>query len=113
MTFREECPSDNWSFAADEMIALEVDGPHHFTANTLKPLGEMLARQRLLEARGWTVISVPFYVWSNKTPEYRQSYLQEVPSRHEQSNVPLPQILLRCQVDSPGETWYLPVGHCR
>lgn len=64
--------------AADEMIALEVDGPHHFTANTMKPLGEMLARQKLLQARGWTVISVPFFRWSNKTTEYQQTWLQKV-----------------------------------
>lgn len=71
------------------MIALEVDGPHHFTANTLKPLGEMLARQRLLEARGWTVISVPFYIWSNRTTEYKHSCLQEVDCSYKYKNAHL------------------------
>jgi hypothetical protein len=28
----------------EERIALEVDGPHHFTANTFRPLGEMYCR---------------------------------------------------------------------
>lgn len=27
-----------------ERIAVEVDGPHHFTANTFKPMGEMYCR---------------------------------------------------------------------
>lgn len=27
-----------------ECIAVEVDGPHHFTANTFQPLGEMASR---------------------------------------------------------------------
>ena len=48
---------------AGERIALEADGPSHFAANTLAPGGAMLARNRLLAARGWEVISVPKYVW--------------------------------------------------
>ena len=28
----------------EERIALEVDGPHHFTANTFKPMGDMYCR---------------------------------------------------------------------
>ncbi|BDA46187.1 probable RAP domain-containing protein, chloroplastic [Coccomyxa sp. Obi] len=55
----------------DEKIAIEVDGPHHFTANTLAVTGEMLARQKLLKARGWAVISVPFFRWSGLTDTAR------------------------------------------
>ncbi|CAL8462328.1 g1861 [Coccomyxa elongata] len=55
----------------DEKIAIEVDGPHHFTANTLAVTGEMLARQKLLKARGWAVISVPFFRWSGLTDAAR------------------------------------------
>ena len=40
---------------AGEKIALEVDGPHHFTVNTLQPLGETQARRKLLQVRDWTV----------------------------------------------------------
>ncbi|KAK9831449.1 hypothetical protein WJX81_006122 [Elliptochloris bilobata] len=47
-----------------ECIALEVDGPHHFTVNTRTPGGRMVARHRLLNAAGWAVISVPFFLWS-------------------------------------------------
>lgn len=73
------------TMVADDMIAIEVDGPHHFTANTFQPLGEMLARQKLLEVRGWTVISVPFYHWSNKTLESRRAYLHNVCSAMQSS----------------------------
>lgn len=41
--------TDDHLFSVDialpgERIALEVDGPHHFTANTFRPLGEMYCR---------------------------------------------------------------------
>ena len=49
---------------AGEKVAVEVDGPHHFTVNGQKPLGEMCARQRLLDVRGWSVLSVPYFVWT-------------------------------------------------
>ncbi len=65
-------------FVADEKIAIEVDGPHHFTANTLQVTGEMLARQKLLNARGWAVISVPFFRWSGKTDTERAEWFQPV-----------------------------------
>ncbi|CAL8461792.1 g1323 [Coccomyxa elongata] len=42
-------------------VAIEVDGPYHFTLNTRQPLGSTLIRRRLLHALGWTVLSVPFY----------------------------------------------------
>lgn len=64
--------------SAGERIAIEVDGPHHFTANTLQPLGELLARQKLLEARGWAVISVPFFQWSKLADDSRAAYLGQV-----------------------------------
>lgn len=57
---------------------MEVDGPHHFTANTLVPLGEMFNRDKLLASRGWTVVSVPFYAWSGKAEEYKAEILAKV-----------------------------------
>ncbi len=48
-------------------LAMEVDGPTHFFSN--KPAmatGETLLRTRLLEARGWRVISVPVVHWQRK-----------------------------------------------
>lgn len=45
-------------------VAIEVDGPAHFSWNVHKPLGSMLIRRRLLKARGWNTISVPYYAWA-------------------------------------------------
>lgn len=45
-------------------IAIEVDGPFHYTLNTHQPLGHTLLRRRLLTAMGWTVVSVPYFDWN-------------------------------------------------
>ena len=45
-----------------EHIALEIDGPQHFTRSE-EPLGDTLARNDLLKARGWRVITVPYFAW--------------------------------------------------
>jgi RAP domain len=42
-----------------------VDGPTHFTANTLELLGPTLLKQRQLAAAGWRLISVPFHEWTS------------------------------------------------
>jgi RAP domain len=42
----------------------QVDGPRHFTANTLQPLGPTLLKQRQLAAAGWCLVSVPFHEWT-------------------------------------------------
>ena len=66
------------STLAGEKICIEVDGPHHFSTNTLKPSGENLARQRLLQARGWAVASIPFFKWSGKDDDDHVKLLQKV-----------------------------------
>ena len=48
----------------DRRIALEFDGPSHFTTNTLEPLGHTRLRDRLLSAMGWCVVSIPFFEWA-------------------------------------------------
>ena len=40
--------------------AVEVDGPHHFTASGGKT-GSMQLRDFLLEKRGWRVVSLPYF----------------------------------------------------
>ncbi|CAM9565195.1 unnamed protein product [Discosporangium mesarthrocarpum] len=44
-------------------VALEVDGPAHFTRNTVRPLGHMVLKHRTLSRMGWTVVSIPFFEW--------------------------------------------------
>lgn len=59
-------------------IAIEVDGPFHFSVNTNSPLGQTMIRRRLLRAVGWTVISVPYHTWYKLPPEARASYLSRL-----------------------------------
>jgi hypothetical protein len=47
----------------DRRIAIEFDGPLHFTTNTLEPLGHTRLRNRLLSAMGWHVVCIPFFDW--------------------------------------------------
>ena len=54
---------------AGRRIAIEADGPFHFTANGMgrsgepTELGTTVIRRRLLRAGGWKVIPIPFYEW--------------------------------------------------
>jgi hypothetical protein len=56
---------------------VEVDGPAHFT-NSLPHslLGSSLAKQRCLQARGWAVLSVPYYTWSSWAQQQQQQQQQ-------------------------------------
>jgi len=54
-------------------VALEVDGPSHYTRNTQSPVGRSTYRNRLLASRGWRVVVLPFYRWNEmKTAEDRR-----------------------------------------
>ena len=56
-----------------------MDGPHHFTANTHTPLGETAGRRRLLAAPGWTVVSIPYFLWdSSPSLPAKQDYIAQV-----------------------------------
>ncbi len=78
-----------------ERVAIEVDGPHHFMRNTRRPLGELKARQRLLQARTWTVISVPFFEWSAcESLEAHKTYLQQASEGRSVCTLPVCQ--MRC-----------------
>ena len=60
----------------ERRIALEFDGPSHFTRNTLEPLGHTRLRDRLLSAMGWYVVSIPFFEWDRlQRPEQMDSYV--------------------------------------
>eukprot|EP00666_Eupelagonemidae_sp_cell4sb_P013749 gene13749-biopygen23710 len=47
----------------DVAVAIEVDGPSHYAAGSEVPLGATLLRRRLLEARGWRVVPIPYFDW--------------------------------------------------
>ena len=62
----------------DRRIALEFDGPSHFTRNTLEPLGHTRLRDRLLSAMGWHVVSIPFFDWDRlHQPEQMDAYVKQ------------------------------------
>ncbi|KAK9841811.1 hypothetical protein WJX81_004571 [Elliptochloris bilobata] len=61
----------------------DVMGP--FTANTRSPGGSMIARHRLLSARGWAVISVPYFLWEELTDDVRGAWLLQEIERARQS----------------------------
>ena len=62
----------------DRRIALEFDGPSHFTRNTLEPLGHTRLRDRLLSAMGWHVVSIPFFEWGKlQRPEQMDAYIKQ------------------------------------
>ena len=65
-------------------IAIEVDGPKHFLAYKDPSPGKLVLngrtklRNRLLEARGWSVLSVPVVEWCGMVTETeRRAYLKD------------------------------------
>ena len=81
-------------------IALEADGPHHFLRNRklggqLQPTGETLARNRLLPAWGWRIVSVPHIAWLDASGSFsgdQEELVQRIVS-HLQQLTPLPRWL--------------------
>jgi len=57
-----------------EKIALQVEMPKHFTRSN-DPLGGIIARADLLQARGWHVISIPFFAWT-EDPKAQKRFLE-------------------------------------
>jgi hypothetical protein len=52
-------------------VAVEVDGPDHFTCNTPHTLlGSSTAKHQCLQARGWVVLAVPFHEWNAITAQF-------------------------------------------
>ncbi|CAB9520186.1 RAP domain [Seminavis robusta] len=76
-------------------VAVEFDGPNHFTrtriprgetmAAPVRALGHTVLKYRLLKRKGWTVVRVPFYEF-DKIPFWasmeRQRYLQRLLKTH-------------------------------
>ncbi|KAA6419711.1 MAG: hypothetical protein FRX49_10435 [Trebouxia sp. A1-2] len=67
----------------DQKVAIEVDGPYHYTHNTHQPLGHTLLRRRLLTALGWTVVSVPYFDWGRLySGPHKAIYLARLLTHH-------------------------------
>ncbi|KAL4423640.1 hypothetical protein ABPG77_009227 [Micractinium sp. CCAP 211/92] len=65
----------------EHRIAVEADGPVHFSCNTRHPTGSTALKRRLLQRLGWRPVDVPFYDWwglpANKQMDYMRRKLQE------------------------------------
>ena len=64
---------------ANKQVVVEAEGPGHYRRPDRAFTGEMLYRNRALAARGYQVVSVPYYEWkAMNDPLKRQQYLTEV-----------------------------------
>jgi hypothetical protein len=58
-------------------LAIEMDGPMHFVQPGNMLSGSTQHRNRVLEARGYTVISIPYWEWKSlKSQQQKVEYLQ-------------------------------------
>jgi hypothetical protein len=65
------------SSPAARRVAVEVDGPAHYTNSLPRSLlGSTLAKQRCLQARGWAVLSVPYFTWADLAKQQQQQQQQ-------------------------------------
>jgi hypothetical protein len=75
-----------------QLLALEVDGPQHFTWPGQRPTGDTLERNRALERRGYRVVSVPVNPgWDQQRRQQQQQqqrYLQGLLDGQPTSNNP-------------------------
>jgi hypothetical protein len=50
-------------------LVIEVDGPSHYSSNTLKVNGSTLARNRLLKHWSYSVLCIPYFGWPSEEAE--------------------------------------------
>mmetsp|Transcript_13062 Transcript_13062/g.16752 ORF Transcript_13062/g.16752 Transcript_13062/m.16752 type:complete len:270 (+) Transcript_13062:86-895(+) len=61
----------------ESKVAVEVDGPSHFSTNTQEFLGPAIMKHRHLRQDGWKVISVPSHEWQELSGALnRRKYLE-------------------------------------
>lgn len=62
-----------------QKVALEVDGPSHFTRNSPhRNLGHTEFRNRCLVNEGWVVVQVPGYEWVELDEEGKRTFLRNL-----------------------------------
>uniref|UniRef100_A0A803M5G7 RAP domain-containing protein n=1 Tax=Chenopodium quinoa TaxID=63459 RepID=A0A803M5G7_CHEQI len=63
----------------DKKVALEIDGPTHFSRNSGVPLGNTVLKRRYVAASGWNPVSVPHQEWEELEGSVEQEeYLRQI-----------------------------------
>ena len=62
--------------AGGVQVAIEFDGPSHFRQPDLQPTGSTQWRNRSLAARGYVVVSVPYWEWDKLPTSQHVAYLE-------------------------------------